>query len=343
MAQTMGTGSYLKMAKPVAKAVEQAAIEKPRESEYLHAINSSHNRINLTLLVITSSLFSIRRVNSLFAKEFSVEFCSDRESLFKKLLSNHVDLLLIDDGLQNDSGLELCRLIKNNPLTHHIPFMLMAQRKNSAEEAASLMLGAIDYFSTQVTPLVLLSRVQNQMERLKKNRELEFICCTDGLTGLANKTQLTTVLDREWHSARRGKYPISAIMADIDQFKVYNDTFGHIEGDKCLRVVARAVAKSTNREQDLACRFGGEEFVLLLPHTNLEGAKKVAHSLVDNVRQLGICQAGAANHATVTVSAGVASYWPSHNTEGRIDPTSLLGDADANLYLAKSQGRNQWC
>jgi diguanylate cyclase (GGDEF)-like protein len=153
--------------------------------------------------------------------------------------------------------------------------------------------------------------------------------------------QFTTVFNKEWHAAIRGGYSLAAIMIDIDEFKLYNDEFGHIEGDECLKKIAREVNEARRRESDIASRFGGEEFVLLLPFINLQGAHRVADMLLRGIRALEIPHAQSASHPIVTVSAGVATCKPTHN-DNQLTPDAFLEQADANLYEAKKRGRDQY-
>jgi diguanylate cyclase (GGDEF)-like protein len=155
------------------------------------------------------------------------------------------------------------------------------------------------------------------------------------LTGLSNRRHLDEVLDMLWRRARRDQFPIAALMIDVDHFKHYNDHFGHLGGDECLRTVAAALARFAGRADDLAVRYGGEEFLLILSGTDLVSAEQIARRVLEAVHGLALPMPDPAQH--ITVSIGVASLVP--GPEGDFD--ILLQRADAALYQAKQRGRNQ--
>jgi diguanylate cyclase (GGDEF)-like protein len=162
---------------------------------------------------------------------------------------------------------------------------------------------------------------------------------TDALTGLANRRRFDSFLSQEWSHAVRSREPLALIMADIDSYKKYNDTYGHAAGDECLRRVARVVQKLGRRTSDLAARYGGEELALILPVTNLSHAKRLAEELRSHVEALQIPHQTSETGPWVTVSVGVAAMVPKTNS----DPLSLINLADQALYQAKRAGKNGVC
>lgn len=172
--------------------------------------------------------------------------------------------------------------------------------------------------------------------RLKIETSLLLLSRTDGLTGLSNRRMLDEALLREWRRAQRAGIPLSLLFIDIDRFKNYNDRYGHQAGDDALAAVAQAVGQAIRRPGDIAARFGGEEFVVILPDTDLGGTLAVAAAIHDAVRALRIVHEGS-EHAVVTVSIGAAC---SNADDGR-DTAALLKAADEALYTAKSGGRNR--
>ena len=154
--------------------------------------------------------------------------------------------------------------------------------------------------------------------------------------------QLDTMLNKEWYAAVRGNHSVAALIIDIDHFKLFNDEFGHLEGDSCLKIIATIIASSKRRERDFAARYGGEEFVLLLPFTDLKGAKKVAQELIQNVQNRNIQSAKQASHPVVTISVGIAAFSPTHKKNAVVNPIDLIGKADIHLFKAKQAGRNQY-
>ena len=159
---------------------------------------------------------------------------------------------------------------------------------------------------------------------------------TDGLTGIANRRRFDSFLSQEWAHAMRTKEPLALIMADIDSYKKYNDTYGHAEGDKCLRRIARVMQALGRRTSDLAARYGGEELALILPVTTLSDAKRLAQELRNQVEALRIPHQTSEVKPWVTISVGVAAMIPTRNS----DPSSLINLADRALYKAKRTGKN---
>ena len=171
------------------------------------------------------------------------------------------------------------------------------------------------------------------------NQQLEVYSQTDGLLGIANRQCFDRRLVDEWNRAIRDQLPLGLLMIDVDFFKNYNDEYGHLGGDSCLQAVARVAASKMVRAVDLLARYGGEEFVVILPHTALAGAKKVAESIRAAVSALAIPHRASAVAEYVTVSIGVASLLPDRSAQA----SDAVLAADRALYLAKQQGRNRVC
>ncbi|MGR4068658.1 sensor domain-containing diguanylate cyclase [Halomonas sp. LR3S48] len=180
-------------------------------------------------------------------------------------------------------------------------------------------------------------RKQNEEKLLRLQRELEELSYQDGLTGVANRRLLDSVLETEWASARRSGQPLSFIMLDIDCFKQYNDHYGHLAGDDCLLRIAQILGSSIVRPRDLLARFGGEEFALVLPETDLESARQVAERCRAAISDAAIPHRASDVSHLVTVSMGVATANPA---EGG-GQASLIEKADRLLYRAKQGGRDR--
>ena len=194
--------------------------------------------------------------------------------------------------------------------------------------------------------LILVIRLRAQAETslvaareklLDANRELERLATQDPLTGLANRRRFDEVLNLEARRAAREGTPLSLLLIDLDHFKGFNDRYGHVAGDECLKAVSRQLALSAKRPGDLAVRYGGEELAIILPNTGLEGAMRVAEQLLECIRGLGIAHA-ASHFGRVTASIGAASLQGRH---GLGSPVELVEAADRALYRAKAAGRNR--
>jgi diguanylate cyclase (GGDEF)-like protein len=171
------------------------------------------------------------------------------------------------------------------------------------------------------------------------NLELEKLANLDGLTQVANRRSFDHYLQQEWSEAKRNQTPLTLILCDIDFFKLFNDTYGHLQGDTCLVQVAQCLKDSLHRPTDFVARYGGEEFALILPYTSLSEGQEVAHRIQAQVKQLKIEHLGAPTGKYLSVSIGVACMIPLPNFSADI----LIAQSDQNLYTAKQRGRNQVC
>jgi diguanylate cyclase (GGDEF)-like protein/PAS domain S-box-containing protein len=176
-------------------------------------------------------------------------------------------------------------------------------------------------------------------ERQATARQLAELAATDGLTGLPNRRFFDTALDQEWRRARRGGTALSLLFLDVDHFKCFNDHYGHLDGDECLRRIADVLRNRPSRAADVAARFGGEEFVVLLPETDADGATVVAEALRRTVADLSIPNQGVGPTTIVTISVGVATIEPQVSDE--ITPNELVAAADEAVYRAKAAGRDR--
>ncbi|MCY7385235.1 MAG: diguanylate cyclase [Microcoleus sp. CAN_BIN18] len=215
--------------------------------------------------------------------------------------------------------------------------MLTAYNCSDAREWQQWEIDFLQHLANQVAIAIEQSQLYRQLAIA--NQKLQELATTDGLTGIANRRQFDRVLMLEWRRLAREELPLSLIMFDIDFFKPYNDFYGHLGGDDCLRQVARAIASSTNRAGDLPARYGGEEFAVILPNTSAEGANVVARKICDRIASLKLPHARSSIGSYVTLSCGIATAVPS----GEESPDTLIRSADSALYQAKNEGKNRIC
>jgi len=196
----------------------------------------------------------------------------------------------------------------------------------------------IEALRSLATPIAIAIQQGELYARVQAaNRELATIATLDGLTGLANRRQFDTHLRQEWQRMSRNEAPLSAIMGDVDFFKAYNDTYGHIMGDECLKAIATILKRCAKRPADLACRYGGEEFAIVLPDTPPQGARQVAEEIRAEIKKLAIKHQTSEISNSVTLSLGIACRVPNSD----LAPQDLIELADAALYEAKRRGRNR--
>ncbi|MFO7803928.1 MAG: diguanylate cyclase [Desulfovermiculus sp.] len=251
---------------------------------------------------------------------------------------NKPDLILLDIMMPEMDGYEVCRRLKANERTNSIPVIFVTARDSPEDEEMGLNLGAVDYISKPFRPTIVRVRVKNHMNLKIKTDMLEKLSLQDGLTNIPNRRFFTQSLDREWARAMRNSLPLSLVMMDIDNFKPYNDNYGHGAGDECLQRVARALNNPLKRPMDLVARYGGEEFVALLPETDVQGAMHAAQGMRAAVEALAIPHEYSQTASVVTMSMGVATHAPNTPQE---DAEGLLKAADRALYRSKEKGRNQ--
>ena len=188
----------------------------------------------------------------------------------------------------------------------------------------------------QVTQKTASLKIQTQ-DLITANKKLEVLTYQDGLTGLFNRRYFDEKLIIETVRHVREKQPLSLILGDIDHFKPYNDFYGHLQGDRCLKQVAKCISSSVARLTDANCRYGGEEFAIILPNTSIEESSLVAERLCLNIEQLKLPHERSATSSFVTLTLGVVTILAGQETS--ID--SIISSADKALYLGKSNGRNK--
>jgi diguanylate cyclase (GGDEF)-like protein len=272
--------------------------------------------------------------------------------------STPADVIVLDVDLPGMDGIEVCRRLKAEKRFQDIPVLIVTGNKELQTLESAFAAGACDFLGKPIEPLELLARMRSALNLKKEldsckhrekelvevtgrlqqlNEELHRLAILDELTGVANRRFFNMVFAQEWGRAAREVIPLSLIFIDIDFFKNYNDTYGHPQGDECLKRVAGALSGSVKRSTDQVARYGGEEFAVIVPHTALRGARTMAEGLRNKVEALGLEHAGSKIHDRVTISAGVACVTP----ERGLSPESLVVAADRAVYEAKRAGRNR--
>ncbi len=246
------------------------------------------------------------------------------------------DLILLDMMMPGMNGHEVCRQLKDNDETRDIPVIFVTADNSLDSEQLSFELGAVDYVTKPFSLPVVRARVRTHVTLKHRTDLLERLAKLDGLTEIANRRRFDELLEMEWQRCARKQVPLSAIIADVDHFKNYNDTYGHGAGDKCLRGLGRLLESVAVRPGDLAARYGGEEFAVLLPFTPHDGAAHVAEKLRELVEEWCVDSGASAIPRRITISAGFATIIP--KADG--DPSVLIKAADEMLYKAKREGRN---
>jgi two-component system cell cycle response regulator len=302
------------------------------------AETGKHGRI----LLVDDRPSSYERLARTLASEHEVDVETDPQEALFHVADSKYDVLLVSLGLKDFDALRLCSQVRSLERTRSLPMLVMAEPEENARVIRGLEIGVNDYLLRPIDKNEMLARVRTQIrrkrysERLRDNVQLSIeMAVTDSLTGLHNRrymeTHLGTLVEQ---AASRGK-PLSVLVLDIDFFKSVNDSYGHDAGDDVLREFAVRVRKSI-RGIDLACRYGGEEFVIVMPETDMAVASMVAERLRRRIAgdPFPLSPDGAA--IEVTISIGLAALAGAQDTA-----LSILRRADQALYRAKRDGRNR--
>lgn len=290
-----------------------------------------------TVIVVDDQQFNIDMVATTLKKICNVISTTDSREALAMAKESQPDLILLDVMMPDIDGFELCRVLKADETTQAIPIIFMTALTGGADEQRGLDLGAIDYITKPFRLPVVWARVRNHLEMVRQRALLERLSTVDGLTGIANRRAFDSALEREWMRMHRFGDPLTILMIDVDAFKAFNDAFGHLAGDDCLKTVARAISGAVSRSTDLVARYGGEEFACILPITAAAGGALVAEKVRAAVAALAIPHPTSPASSIVTVSVGGATGTPFSDRNA----SGLVQRADTQLYDAKRAGRNR--
>jgi len=283
-------------------------------------------------------------------------FAESGEELFEQL-NTKIDLIILDIILPNINGIDICRTLKSKKGFKDVPVVMVTALTETEPLEQAFAAGAIDYITKPINKVELLARI-NSILKLKHEtdqrkarekklievtqkleaavKELNQLSSLDGLTGISNRRHFDQYINLEWKRGKRNLKPLSIILADIDFFKNYNDTYGHQAGDNCLKEVAVSLKSVLRRPGDMVFRYGGEEFAVVLPETPKGGAIVLAQKMCQTIQSLNIEHQNSEISSTLTLSLGVSSSLPASN----LTPEQLIYAADQALYSAKHEGRN---
>ena len=291
------------------------------------------------LLVVDDQPINVQALYRALADAHQVLVATRGEQAMLLCAEKQPDLVLLDVVMPGIDGFEVCRRLKADAATRHIPVIFVTASSDEADETRGLELGAVDFITKPINPAIVRARVKTHLTLKMQSDMLRQLAFVDGLTGVFNRRYFDERMVEEWQRASRNGTPLSLLLIDVDFFKRYNDLQGHLAGDDCLRRVAQALKAAVSRPADVLVRYGGEEFACVLPETDAAGALAVAQRLEQSVRALGIAHAGSDAGGTVTVSVGAATRL--HRQEDAV--AALIARADRQLYRAKAEGRARAC
>jgi diguanylate cyclase (GGDEF)-like protein len=273
---------------------------------------------------------------SILQNEHHLEFAQTGTEAIAHILEEKPQLILLDLCVSDMSGFDLLLELKEMDEARDIPVILLAGSAGAEDEERGLRLGAVDYLTRPFHSAIVMTRIRIQLDMIKHIQTIERLGMIDALTDIPNRRFFDMRIKEEWRRTYRHKSCMSMLMLDVDFFKVYNDTYGHPQGDRLLKFIGKVLMDNLHRPSDMAARLGGEEFAVLLGDTDTVGAIKVAEAIRRDV-ETGIVPTPQGEPTSITISIGIGSVMPT--VEG--DFMDLIQQADKYLYIAKENGRNR--
>jgi len=295
---------------------------------------------------------SNRMLISSYIQEFGHEVIAvnDGQAAVDAFINDRPDLVLMDVSMPVLDGFDATEKIRSisTQANDWVPVIFLSGLTQPEDIAKGIEVGGDDYLTKPIDPLILnakliaMNRISDMRHQLNDaNRQLTLMTLRDGLTGLYNRRHFDDVMVKELKMARRIKSSVSLVLADIDHFKLYNDFYGHQQGDDCLIAVSKAVREAIYRPGDIVARYGGEELAIVLPDTDINGAMNVAEQVRQAVEELARPHQKSETSDYITLSLGVATISNAGEVDIKLIIRQLIEYADEALYKAKENGRNK--
>jgi diguanylate cyclase (GGDEF)-like protein len=289
-----------------------------------------------TLLIVDDENTNLKVLSHILGSEYIIYTATNGSSAVEKAKELHPDLILLDIMMPGMDGYETLSTIKNTEEIQKTPVVFITGLDSEEDEEKGLSLDASDYITKPFSAPIVKLRVRNQIQIVNQLRAIERLSMIDQLTNIPNRRCFDNRLRIEWRQAIREQTPLSLLMMDLDKFKDVNNTYGHQKGDVVLKTAASIFSQSLKRAADFTARWGGEEFIVLLPNTPIDGAVEVAESIRSDIEKTPVlCDDGL--EIRITISIGVTSMIP--DLDSSID--AFISRADGALYMAKKAGRNK--
>ncbi|MDB9314421.1 diguanylate cyclase [Spirulina sp. CS-785/01] len=324
------------------------------------------------ILIVDDTPNNLRLLSTLLQRQgYEVRSVLNGLMALKAAHSAPPDLILLDISMPEMNGYEVCQHLKASKLTREIPVIFISAYNEAMDKVKAFEVGGVDYIAKPFQWAEVLARVENQLkicslqkqlqaqneqlqQEIKERRRAEAALQTanlklrglanlDGLTGTANRRRFDEYLRIQWQHLQQDQWPLSLILSDVDYFKRYNDTYGHLAGDHCLRTVVQKLEQVLKEQEEVICRssliarYGGEEFAAILPKVDCTLAWKIAQEIRQAVHSLQIPHSQSEVQPYVTVSLGVSTVIPHPG----LNPNDLIAWTDQALYEAKARGRDQ--
>jgi diguanylate cyclase (GGDEF)-like protein len=335
--QNLATGEQLRLLDAELNAVLAELASLPDETAVQEPVPAimGEERKN-SLLIVDDEEINLTVLTYILSPYYTIYTATNGANALEKAHEYMPDLVLLDILMPEMDGYETLAELRKNEKTQDIPVIFITGLDSIEDEEKGLSHNAADYISKPFSAAIVKLRIRNQIQIINQFRTINHLSMFDQMTDIPNRRSFDGRLRVEWNRAIREHMPISLLMIDVDKFKNYNDTYGHQQGDLVLQTVAKIFSQSAKRSGDIAARWGGEEFVILLPNTMMPGALDIAEKIRADVEAVAIpCADGSTTK--VTVSIGINTQTPAHGNS--ID--AFISNADKALYEAKAQGRNR--
>jgi len=309
------------------------------------------NHETFKILIVDDSLFNREILRRILKEDeakmgiapedtrYEIITADSGEAALVSVENDHPDLMLLDIVMPGISGFEVLERLQQDEMNKNMPVIVISGLDSENDEEKSFMLGAVDFITKPFANTIVTARIKTHLRIIEQMRIIERISLSDQLTGLPNRRSFDNRMAFSWKLAIRDQKPIAAMMIDIDFFKKFNDNYGHQQGDVTLIEVGAAIESVVKRPLDFAARWGGEEFVVLLPNTDLPGAMFVAEQIRLTIGSTQVPRLDGGDPLHVTASLGVCVWTPTLDH----DMDEFLKHADEALYAAKESGRNRVC
>ena len=290
-----------------------------------------------SILIVDDEKSNLVILAEILKAKYKVVLAKSGRQAIERAIKQPPDLILLDIVMPEMDGYQVLYELKNNDILRDIPVIFISALRDYADEEKGLVLGAVDYISKPFSHPIVLARVNNHIKIVRQRKLIESIALLDSVTGIPNRRNYESRIEMEWLRAIRERTAFTLLFLDIDYFKFFNDNYGHSKGDEALKAVANNIYRNIRRPADFVARTGGEEFAVLLPNTEKEGALHRAELIRASIEAMGIPHHYSTVSSVLTVSIGVTCCLPNQESDLQL----FIDEADKMLYRAKNAGRNQ--
>jgi diguanylate cyclase (GGDEF)-like protein len=302
------------------------------------------------ILLVDDDVVTIRALSKALHGMGSIHFAKGGHEALRLAHTEAIDLILLDAEMPLMNGFQVCEALKADPELAHIPVIFVTSHAEQEIEEASMAMGAADFIAKPIRPVIVAARVATQIRLKRATDDLRHLALSDSVTGLPNRRAFDDALAREWGSSRRRSEPLSLLMIGIDDFRAYNAEHGRRRGDECLVNLTRMLNGCLKRPADLASRYGGATFAVMLPCTSRDGAAEVVRRILQRAAGLDRDPGSPEGRPSVSISVGFSSYdemcdnWVSdgrntrQSTPAVVCATDIVEAASLALSEAKEPG-----